>query len=131
MLALHYSYPQPRLIDPPINLIGFVFVGMGVAMNLWSAHWFRKKETTIDPHGDAAYLAQEGLYRISRNPMYLGMLVTLVGMSIYLSSVLVFLVPPLFVWIVTVRFIGREEQALLKKFGVTYVQYRARVRRWM
>lgn len=131
MLGLHYGWPQPRLISPPLNLLGFVLMVAGVSMNLWSARWFRKKQTTIDPHGNAIYLAQEGLYRISRNPMYLGMLITLLGVSIYLGSWIVFLAPPLFVWIVTMRFIGREEQALLARFGDVYIQYKARVRRWI
>ena len=76
-VALHYTLPQPLLISPPVNSLGFVLITSGVAMNLWSAAWFRKNQTTIDPHGNAIYLAQEGLYRVSRNPMYLGMLITL------------------------------------------------------
>ena len=104
---------------------------MGVAMNLWSARWFRLKRTTIDPRGDAIYLAQEGLYRFTRNPMYLGMLVTLLGASIYLGGLVAFCGPPFFVWIVDLRFIRREEQALLDCFGEEYVQYKVRVRRWI
>jgi protein-S-isoprenylcysteine O-methyltransferase Ste14 len=131
MVALHYTLPQPRLINPPFNALGLVLIAGGVSMNLWSATWFRKNKTTIDPHGDAIYLAQEGLYCISRNPMYLGMLVTLLGVSIYLGGLLSFLAPPVFVWIVTLRFIHREERALLDCFGDEYIRYKARVRRWI
>ena len=131
MVALHYTLPQPQLISPPINALGFILIAGGMSMNLWSAAWFRKKRTTIDPHGNAIYLAQEGLYRVSRNPMYLGLLIVLLGVSIYLGSLLSFLAPPLFAWIVTLRFIHREEQALLDCFGEEYVQYKARVRRWI
>ena len=131
MLALHYTLPQPLLISPPFNALGFVLIAGGVSMNLWSAWWFKNNQTTIDPHGNAIYLAQEGLYRVSRNPMYLGMFITLLGVSIYLGSLVSFLAPPLFVWIVTLRFISREEQALLDCFGDEYVQYKARVRRWI
>lgn len=131
MGALHYAWPQPQLFSPPFNLLGFVLISAGVMMNLWSANWFRVNQTTIDPRGNAIYLAQEGLYRISRNPMYLGMLITLLGTSIYLGSLSSFLSPPLFAWIVTLRFIHREEQALLERFGGEYLRYRARVRRWL
>jgi len=131
MLTMHYSLPQTRLIPPPFNLLGFALIAAGVTMNLWSAWWFKSKLTTIDPRGKSAYLAQEGLYRISRNPMYLGMLITLLGVSICLGSVLSFLAPPLFAWIVTVRFIGREEQTLLECFGDEYSAYKTRVRRWI
>lgn len=131
MAALHYTLPQPQLIGPSFHPLGFVLMASGVLMNLWSANWFRKNKTTIDPRGDAAYLAQEGLYRVSRNPMYLGMLITLLGVSIYLGGLISFLAPPLFVWIVTVRFISREEKALRDCFGDEYKQYQARVRRWI
>lgn len=131
MVALHYTLPQPLLISPPFDALGFVLITVGVTMNLWSAAWFRKKRTTIDPHGNAIYLAQEGLYRVSRNPMYLGLLIVLLGVSIYLGSLLSFLAPPLFAGIVTVRFIRREEQALLDCFGDEYIRYKTRVRRWV
>jgi len=131
MVAFHYALPQPRLISPPFNAFGLVLISSGVLMNLWSARWFRKNKTTIDPRGNAIYLAQEGLYRVSRNPMYLGMLITLLGVSLYLGSLLSFLAPPLFAWIVTVRFIVQEEQALLDCFGDQYIQYQSCVRRWV
>ncbi|MBI5752434.1 MAG: isoprenylcysteine carboxylmethyltransferase family protein [Hydrogenophilales bacterium] len=131
MAALHYALPRPLLIHPPFNSLGFVLIAAGVSMNLWPAWWFRSNQTTIDPRGNAIYLAQEGLYRVSRNPMYLGMLILLLGVSIYLGSLISFLAPPLFVWIVTVRFIRHEEQALLDCFGDEYIRYKARVRRWV
>ena len=131
MMAFHYALPQPRLTSPPFNAFGIVLIAAGVWMNLWSARWFRKNKTTIDPRGNAIYLVQEGLYRVSRNPMYLGMLITLLGVSFYLGSLLSFLAPPIFVWIVTVRFISREEKALRDCFGEEYVQYQVRVRRWV
>lgn len=128
-LSLHTLLPQPQLILLPVIGLGFMFVG--VAMNLWAARWFKLKQTPIDPHGHAHYLAQEGLYRISRNPMYLGMLVSLTGLSVYLGSLAAFLTPPLFIWIITLRFIRREEQALQALFGAKYLRYQSRVRRWI
>lgn len=106
-------------------------IALGAVMNLWSARWFRRKKTTIDPRGDARYLVQEGLYCFTRNPMYLGMLVTLLGVSIYLSSLAALFGPPVFVWIVGLRFIRRKEQNLLARFGEEYAQYRAHVRCWI
>ncbi len=131
MLVLSTTLPQPRLVAPPLNAFGVVLVALGVAMNLWSARWFRFQKTTIDPRGDATYLAQEGLYRYTRNPMYFGMLVTLLGVSIYLGSLAAFCGPLVFVWIVGLRYIRREEQNLRARFGEEYAQYRARVRRWI
>lgn len=68
---------------------------------------------------------------MSRIKLYPPLLSSLLGVSIYLGSLISFLAPPLFVWIVTARFIGREEQALLDCFGDQYIQYQSRVRRWI
>jgi protein-S-isoprenylcysteine O-methyltransferase Ste14 len=118
-------------IYPPFDSLGFVLIAAGVSMNLWPAWWFRTNQTTIDPHGNAIYLAQEGLYRASRNPMYPGMLIPLPGVSLYLGSLISFLAPLFFIWIATIRFIGRKEKALLDCFGDEYAQYKSRVRRWI
>jgi len=131
MLVLSTTLPQPRLVAPPLNAFGVVLVALGVAMNLWSARWFRFQKTTIDPRGAATYLAQEGLYRYTRNPMYFGMLIALLGLSVYLGVLIAFFGPLLFVWVVGLRFIRREEQALSACFGEEYVRYKARVRRWI
>lgn len=103
----------------------------GVAMNLWSAWRFKTKQTTRDPRGKANSLAQDGLYRLSRNPMYLGMLILLLGVNIYLGSLILFPAPLVFMRIVTERFIKREERILLACFGDAYIQYKSRVRRWI
>lgn len=135
MLLSHIILSSPLLISAPFaalgHTLGVVLIVMGLCMNLWSARWFKLKKTTIDPSENAVYLAQEGLYRISRNPMYLGLFIMLLGVSIYLGEWLSFLVPPLFLWIVTLRFIRREEQILFACFGEDYLQYKARVRRWI
>jgi protein-S-isoprenylcysteine O-methyltransferase Ste14 len=113
-----------------LQALGLALIAAGVGMNLWSAAWFRKNRTTIDPRGNPAYLAREGLYRVSRNPMYLGMLIVLLGVSVFLGDWFAFMAPLLFMWIVSAHFIRREEQALLAGFGDAYRQYQARVRRW-
>lgn len=131
MLAISIVLPQPHLIPPPLNAFGLVLVALGVAMNLWSARRFQLRKTTINPRGEAAYLVQEGLYRFTRNPMYLGMLITLLGVSVYWGSWAAYAGPPLYVWVISRQFIRREEQDLLAHFGEEYAQYSAQVRRWI
>ena len=100
-------------------------------MNLWSARYFRTRGTTISPIGQPSTLAQRGLYRISRNPMYLGMLSALVGVGLMLRHWSAFAVVALRVRWVNGRYIAPEELALEQRFGAAYRAYRRRVRRWL
>lgn len=71
------------------------------------------------------------MYRLTRNPMYLGLLLVLVGWAIVLGSVSSFIVLPLFVVILTVQQIIPEEKVLEQKFGQQYRDYKQSVRRWL
>ena len=73
----------------------------------------------------------DGVFRFSRNPMYLGLLLLLIGWAVWLGSASPWLVPPLFVIILTFVQIIPEEQALSRNFGEQYVSYRESVARWI
>ena len=73
----------------------------------------------------------DGIFRISRNPMHLGMLLLLIGWAVGLGSASPWLVPPLFVIVLTVVQIIRDERALHQRFGEQYVSYQRSVRRWI
>ena len=100
-------------------------------MVVWNASRFKKVGTTIKPFQESSFLLQRGMYRYSRNPIYLGMVVVLLGISIVLGSVTPFFLIPFFVWLIQIRFIIKEEQMLENTFGEPYLQYKARVRRWL
>ena len=72
-----------------------------------------------------------GVYRISRNPMYLGFFLALAGWALYLSNAVAVLLLPVFLAYMTQYQIKPEERALLAKFGPEFAQYMASVRRWM
>ena len=94
---------------------------------------FKRAQTTINPlrPTNASSLVTSGVYRFTRNPMYLGLLLLLLGWSVYLSSV-VALVGPVFLVLYLGRFqIAPEERALTAKFGKDYLDYTSRVRRWL
>jgi len=76
-------------------------------------------------------LVTKGLYKYTRNPMYLGLLIILFGYGIWLGSITPFLALPLFYWLITTQQIIPEETILEDKFGVEYLDYKARVRRWL
>lgn len=94
---------------------------------------FRKVGTTVHPlePNKATYLVTDGVFRFSRNPMYLGLLLLLIGWAVWLGSASPWLVPPLFVIVLTLVQIIPEERALHQRFGEEYVSYQRSVSRWI
>jgi protein-S-isoprenylcysteine O-methyltransferase Ste14 len=131
MLMIDWLAPAFVVLHAPLTYLGVVPLALGVLLNLVSAGIFRRRDTTINPFGESAVLVQDGFYRVSRNPMYLGMLLALLGVALLLGNLLALAALPVFVVFVTRRFILREEQALGAQFGKTYEEYCARVRRWI
>ena len=131
MLVLDRALPLYRILHPPLAHLGAVPAALGVLIVLLSAGLFRMRKTTINPFGEPAVVVQDGFYRFSRNPMYLGMLLVLVGVGLWLGNVLALLLAPVFVAIMTRGYIVREEQLLEDRFGDEYRAYRGRVRRWI
>lgn len=123
---LGLELPGQRLLAALLALIG-----LGVAIAGVLA--FRQASTTINPTRPSATssIVSSGVYRFTRNPMYLGMLLCLGGWALFLGNPLSLLGLPLFVAYLNRLQIGPEERALEAKFGEPYAQYCARVRRWL
>jgi protein-S-isoprenylcysteine O-methyltransferase Ste14 len=85
----------------------------------------------MDKSAAASRCISDGVFRVSRNPMYLGMVCILIGLSICLASLTPLVVMPLFASWLTVQFIVPEEQGLVKLFGDAYRAYKTKVRRWV
>lgn len=111
--------------------VALAFVGGAIALS--GVFAFRRHSTTTNPMSPdkAESIVTDGIYRFTRNPMYVGLTVALVGWAIFLGNVVALLVPPLFVAYMTHFQIKPEERALLEKFGRTYADYMADVRRWV
>lgn len=103
----------------------------GLLLDGMAAGLFRRHDTAVEPWKPSTALVTEGLYRFSRNPIYVGFAVTYAGLAIAMDSVLALalLVPCLAV--VDRLVIAREERYLADRFGADYAAYRARVRRWL
>jgi protein-S-isoprenylcysteine O-methyltransferase Ste14 len=122
---LHFDLPARTWLAVALVSVGFITGSLGVVT-------FRKATTTIDPtRPRASSLVTWGVYAISRNPMYLGGLVMLLGWSLFLSNALAFLFLPLYVLYIDRYQIAPEERALTSLFGVRYAAYQTRVRRWL
>lgn len=131
MIALAVLLPGPRVLHASFSGFGIAVLAAGGLLILVSAGLFRRRHTTLNPFGASSALVQEGLYRYSRNPMYLGMLLVLTGVALWLGQALPWVMPPVFAAVVSRQNIRQEELALEAQFGDEYRRYRQRVRRWI
>jgi protein-S-isoprenylcysteine O-methyltransferase Ste14 len=131
MALLDYVVPVFPLVAKPYRDAGFVFMALGFALAAWAALLFRLARTGIRPFRPATALVTHGPYRLTRNPMYLGMTGILLGAAILLGSLTPFIVIPAFMALIAERFVSREEEMLEQTFGRPYADYKARVRRWL
>ena len=120
----------PRLLRVGAALTLLV-VGLGFDVAGLAA--FLRARTTINPLRPAAtsVLVVSGVYRITRNPMYVGLLLVLLGWATYLGNGMAYLPAPLFVFYIGRFQIVPEERMLADKFGAEFAVYRTRVRRWL
>jgi protein-S-isoprenylcysteine O-methyltransferase Ste14 len=115
----------------PVEWMGYALVvtGLGIAFRAMSR--FRNAHTTLDPHGSVSALVIDGPYRISRNPIYLGLLCTLVGLPLALGNYWGAVLSPVFVVGMNQLVIKHEEAYLEEKFQEIYTHYKSHVRRWL
>lgn len=133
MWFLNRSFPVAHFIDGPWNRIGLAIILIAASSDVWSILLFFKKDTTANPMKpeNTTGLVTKGMYKITRNPMYVGLLTMLTGYAIWLGSVTPFLVLPLFYVLITEMQIKPEEEILEEKFGQEYLDYKNSVRRWL
>ncbi len=113
--------------------LSLAIVAAGVACSVAGVLSFRHARTTLNPTKpeEASSLIRTGIYRFTRNPMYLGLSLVLVAWAIFLSSAWALLGVAAFVLYMSRFQIAPEERALSKLFGSEYESYKARVRRWL
>lgn len=131
MIGVHFVFPWVQLFRVPWRLFGAVPVAFGMLLDIWADQLFKRAGTAVRPFEPSIALVLAGPFRFSRNPMYFGMVLVLAGIAIGLGSATPWLVVPLFVWLVTERFIVPEERMLEATFGQQYYEYKAKVRRWV
>ena len=121
-----FRFPFQSVLGWVIGLLGFVGCFLGFLE-------FRRSKTTLNPTkpGTSSSLVQSGIYRHTRNPMYLGFLLMLVAWAIVVGNGISFLVLPAFVIYLNRFQIQPEERALTSIFGDEFTAYRAAVRRWI
>lgn len=130
-IGFHLVFPLFKFIFSPYNYLGFGLIIFGIIINLWTDSLFKKKQTTVKPYEMPNFFVTSGPFKLSRHPMYLGMMSILLGVAIFLGSLIIFAFPIIFIVIMEKRFIPLEEKNFETKFGNQYVDYKKRVRRWI
>ena len=129
--VLHFLFPLSRIIPFPWNLLGIIPLVMGVAINIIADGLFKKLNTTIKPFEESSVLVTTGVFRFSRHPMYLGMLLILLGIAVLTGSLTPYAVAIVFVIIMELVFIRAEEKMLEKTFDEAWKKYKQTARRWI
>jgi protein-S-isoprenylcysteine O-methyltransferase Ste14 len=131
-LALNWLVPLPFVpaAIPAPWLGGAVFV-LALTLFAWAITTITRAGSNVPTNTPTTSIVDTGPYRFTRNPIYLGMMLGLVGLAIAFDSLwlLVMLVP--FFLVIRYGVVAREEAYLERKFGEVYGRYRARVRRWL
>ena len=130
--VLDWLEPLPFVPDDwPGGLIGAVIFVLALALAIWAMDTMTRAGTNVPTNRPTTTIVESGPYRFTRNPIYLGMVLGLIGLAIALNSLWLLLTLVPFAAVIRYGVIAREEAYLERKFGDVYRRYRARVRRWL
>lgn len=135
-LAIALMWAETRLtggipLPSAVTLAGWVLIAFGVVVTGLAAVSFLRAKTSIIPRQRPDAIITSGLYRFSRNPIYLADAAMLAGAGLVLGALSVVIVLPGFVGLITRRYISGEEAGLAARFPEEWAAYSARVRRWL
>ena len=128
---LNKFLPLPVTFPKILVWLGYILVIMGLELAFSAVSGFMRAQTTLDPHGSVSAIVTSGPYRFTRNPIYFGFTLFLIGFSFVLKSYWGLILSPLFIVLMNTLVIQHEEVYLEKKFGDVYTSYKSRVRRWL
>jgi len=131
VFALNELYPLVRFTSLAGQVVGGLLILLGLFLLVSANGLFVRAGTQVIPFREVSTLVTDGVYRYSRNPMYLGMVAVLLGCGVTVGALSALPVPVIFAVIVEARFIRPEERMLRELFPQEYPAYCARVRRWL
>jgi protein-S-isoprenylcysteine O-methyltransferase Ste14 len=123
--------PLPFAVPLALRYVGFGLTFVGFLLGIGALNEFRKARTTLDPHGSVKKLVTSGIYRFTRNPIYLGFLLMVIGVPLNFGLYWGIVMAPFYIILMNRLIIEREENYLEKKFKHTYTNYKSQVRRWL
>jgi protein-S-isoprenylcysteine O-methyltransferase Ste14 len=130
-LLLEWLWPTQVLTWPLAVAVGSVVLICGVVGLAAAIRTLLRAQTPVDPYKGTATIVTNGLFRFSRNPIYVSDMLLYVGLSLVLNTWWPLALTPVVVWIMNIGVIAREEVYLEQKFGNDYLQYKQQVRRWL
>jgi protein-S-isoprenylcysteine O-methyltransferase Ste14 len=131
VFSLAEFLPSPSFLSAAAQVVGSIVIFVGLLLLLLAGNLFKRADTDMIPFKNVSALVTTGIYRYTRNPMYLGMAAILLGCGLTVGAAASLLVAPAFMIIIQMRFIRPEEAMLLDLFPEQFVQYRTEVRRWL
>lgn len=131
MVGLHFLLPGMKLLRFPWNLSGVIPLVVGILFNLTADKAFKKNQTTVKPFEVSSALITDGVFKITRNPMYLGFVLILVGLGLFMGSLSPLPVIPVFAVVMDLTFIRKEEKMLGERFGEIWLKYSSKARKWI
>jgi protein-S-isoprenylcysteine O-methyltransferase Ste14 len=131
MAVLHLALPWRRVVAFPWRLAGVLPLLLGLGLNVAADARLKRYRTTVKPFEKPAVLVTTGVYRMTRNPMYLGFILVLLGLALLMGSLSAFFDIPPFAVLMEVVFIRKEERMMETAWGREWLVYQAQVRRWV
>jgi protein-S-isoprenylcysteine O-methyltransferase Ste14 len=123
--------PLPFVAPMILRNIGLLMTFIGFLLGIGAFVEFRRARTTVDPHGSAKQLVTSGIYRLTRNPIYLGFLLMVIGLPLNSGLYWGVVMAPFYILTMNRLVIEREETYLEGKFKDVFTSYKSRVRRWL
>jgi len=130
MLLLMVIFKE-RSLHFPYNLIGVILFIVGVLVALAAKRLFKKSDTPLNPEAKPKKLHTTGIFYFTRNPMYLGIVIGLIGIAITSGFLFNLFFPLIYFIIMNIYFIRKEETNLENEFGNKYNEYKKETRRWI
>ncbi|MFT5481856.1 MAG: protein-S-isoprenylcysteine O-methyltransferase Ste14 [Halieaceae bacterium] len=130
IFSLDYYLPVARYTGQLGWVLGGISILLGLVLLIQAGGLFKQAETDLIPFKEVTTLVTSGIYAYTRNPMYLGMTLVLLGTALTVGAASALIVPPVFMLVIQVRFILPEEEMLFGIFAEQFVEYRKQVRRW-
>lgn len=130
-VVLHFAFPVVTVLEFPWRLLGILPFVAGAVIDILADRSFKQRGTSVKPLGKTTTLITSGTFRLSRHPMYLGMVLVLLGLAMLLGSLTPLLLTLGFAVFLDVVFIRFEEARMEGRFGEDWKRYKARVRRWI
>lgn len=129
--GLDAVWPHPVLSQSVQYSVGFALIALSVLAALWVIRELRRHKTNLDVNKPTTAIVSSGLFRISRNPIYVSMVILIIGIAAAVDSYWLLISSLPAIAVVHYFVVLREEAYLTRKFGDDYLRYQSRVRRWL